>query len=323
MLGMDRRKTLLVLLLPLAALGTFALYRAVVSGRTGAEVLSANQNCVRLFEAMQSQTEAGADLAPAFHIRFAGAKKVFDELGEEGAECLRAAVGHPDESLRAFAIIFASQEHVFPPEQLEEWLSDGNPGIRSAAVEALGRPGRESRIGAILGMLDDSDTAVRQTALRALRNYRSCRGPDRDRVDARCVAALNDPDVNIQREAAATLGVLNVTTAAAPIKNLLSGPDTETRVTAIYALKNLHARETAPDILPFVSDPDDQVAVAAMLALGVMRYREAVPAITARLEDMEPAPRARALRALAMIEETEETVAAAEQAEDVAPPACH
>ena len=170
MLTMGRRRTLLVLLLPLAALGAFALYRAAVSDRTGLEVLSAKQSCARLFEAMQSQTEAGADHAPAFHTRFAGAVRVFDELGEDGPECLRVALSHPDESLRAFAIIFASQEHVFPPKRLKAWLADGNPRIRSAAVEALGRPAREADIESILGMLDDSDTKVRQTALRALRN---------------------------------------------------------------------------------------------------------------------------------------------------------
>lgn len=119
-------------------------------------------------------------------------------------------------------------------------LEDGDPGIRAAAAEMLGRFKASSAAPALLRLLDDPEPKVITAAIRALVDLGSA--PPTEVLTARLAA--EDPSV---------------------------------RRAAVQALKELDlVHETAQHLAELLADPDERVAHAAICALEDAREIEAL-----------------------------------------------
>lgn len=112
---------------------------------------------------------------------------------------------------------------------LEEALKDGNPDVRTQAVQALGLVGpREPYISELEAMLDDKDVAVRLATIASLVDLRSPRTP----ADLKKALADDVPEVSFS--AAKALWNLNEPEGKDALLSILAG---ETKTSSGYITK--------------------------------------------------------------------------------------
>jgi HEAT repeat protein len=173
---------------------------------------------------------------------------------------------------------------------------------RHAATETIHRRALEALIAVdgpavmpILARITDPQPAVRMAAIEALGALR-----DRRALEP-LLAALRDPDANVRLTATRALGKLGDPKAQEPLLQLLQAPGEEQRVAAVEALGALRDDRALKPLIKLLDDKQSRVRAAAAEALGHIGDTRAVAPLRKRLADKDAwaqAAAATALRAL-------------------------
>lgn len=133
-----------------------------------------------------------------------------------------------------------------------------DPRVRELLCATLQRAEPPYAIEGLARGLQDSSPAVRAEALRSL----GARPDDGAQLSSELIAALSDPDVVVQQEAARALGNLQVEAAADALIGRLSSSDPEVRRHSLRALSRVAPERIRglPQLETLRSDPDPKVA---------------------------------------------------------------
>jgi hypothetical protein len=142
-----------------------------------------------------------------------------------------------------------------------------DPRVRELLCAALARAQAPYAIEGLERGLADSAARVRAEALRSLGH----RATDAGELEPQIIAALSDPDLGVQQEAARTLGNLEVVAAKDALVARLDSPSADVRRHSLRALSRIDPEHTRslPQLQALRSDPDPKVArLAEQLATG-------------------------------------------------------
>lgn len=141
---------------------------------------------------------------------------------------------------------------------------DPAPEVRAAVADGLARLAHPDGLPAVTHLLADHDPAVRTAALDAAAELRPS-GPLADKV----VSALDDPNWQVRRHAAAALARAHPDTAIPPLVRALHDPMVDVRRAAIRSLERW--ARTRPDahtaLTEALHDPDPGLRAQARRAL--------------------------------------------------------
>ena len=120
------------------------------------------------------------------------------------------------------------------------------------------------------------------------------------------MAALNDPDPLVRRQAAEALGKIGDPRAIEPLIAIMSDPDPLIRRQAIQALRRINDPIAANTLIKILVDKDEQpyVRATAAEALGKLRQASAVDSLISVLQDEQWVVRSRAVQALGRIKDS-------------------
>lgn len=168
--------------------------------------------------------------------------------------------GEDSRELRVLA--YHEPSSTAPTEALALDVRHGDPETRRAAVEDL-------------GTVDDADGATEIVT-----------------------SALADTNLEVRREAVASLANIGTNDAVAGLAIALQDQSEDVREDAVDALADLREPATIPLLEEALRDPDEDVRQAAIEALAEMRGDEAAHALAIALDDRDPALREDAVDAL-------------------------
>ncbi len=171
-------------------------------------------------------------------------------------------------------------------------LKDQDPGVRGAAVVALGNQPEELRIAKWHEALQDPDLKIRTIATIALLQRRY----DQTVLDG-VLGTLSSEDPEPRYYAAFTLGVFRVAAAAHPLARLLGEEDSGLRAMACWALARL-PQASMDIVLPLLNDFHEEVRAMAACALGRHRETRAYEQLLILLQDPDSNVRGAAAWAL-------------------------
>lgn len=163
------------------------------------------------------------------------------------------------------------------------WIMMRVPDARGGAfLPWVGRlvTGELLRTAWSIGILSSSPSASRR--IRALRSITHRDGnvllPD-------IIAALDDPERGVRREALLALGRLGTTEALDVLRWHLHEPDARIRAPSIEAIAQTESPDRIDLIKRALHDPDSRVRTAAVAAMGKMRNPDAAQALRELLAD--------------------------------------
>jgi HEAT repeat protein/beta-lactamase regulating signal transducer with metallopeptidase domain len=175
-------------------------------------------------------------------------------------------------------------------------LKDGDPGVRTAAAESLGRIGDPRAVEPLGNLVSDQNLEVRRAAVEALGELE----------DPRAIPALTraakDSNPAVRREAAEALLSLDAPNATEPLLALLSDSDPKVRVMAMEGLSRQGDRRALGPLSKLVKDPNVEVRALAVRALARFHDPSAQEALVTALKDGSPEVRAAAAEALGALE---------------------
>jgi len=173
---------------------------------------------------------------------------------------------------------------------------DGDPGVRTAAAESLGRIGDPRAVEPLGALLSDQNVEVRRAAVEALGELE----------DPKAIPALTraakDANPAVRREAAEALLSLDEAAATEPLLGLLSDSDPKVRVMALEGLSRRGDRRALGPLSKMVKDPNVEVRARAVRALARFHDPSAQEALITALKDANPEVRAAAAEALGELE---------------------
>jgi HEAT repeat protein/beta-lactamase regulating signal transducer with metallopeptidase domain len=173
---------------------------------------------------------------------------------------------------------------------------DGDPGVRTAAAESLGRIGDPRAVEPLGALLSDQNVEVRRAAVEALGELE----------DPKAIPALTraakDANPAVRREAAEALLSLDEAAAIEPLLGLLSDSDPKVRVMALEGLSRRGDRRALGPLSKMVKDPNVEVRARAARALARFHDPSAQEALITALKDGNPEVRAAAAEALGELE---------------------
>lgn len=209
-------------------------------------------------------------------------------------------------------------------------VSDENPAVRLAAVEALGHLEDPRAIDALVQALrTDTDARVREAAANALGEIDSARavpgliaalGSERVTAvrakiawalgeidDPRAVdalgAAVRDSEAEVRRQAVWALGEIDSPSAVPKLIPALKDADVETRKQAAWALGELESPDAIEALAAATKDADAEVRKQAVEALGDIEDKRALPALSAAIGDPEVEVRRQAIEAIGQLDD--------------------
>lgn len=115
------------------------------------------------------------------------------------------------------------------------------------------------------------------------------------------IAALQDTDAAVRRQAVVALGELGSARAASPVADLLKDPQPAVRAAAARTLEAIDARQAVPALTAAMSDANASVRRAVVSALGALGDAAALDALTRALKDEDASVRRAAASAIAEI----------------------
>ncbi|MHB9023160.1 MAG: HEAT repeat domain-containing protein [Armatimonadota bacterium] len=190
-------------------------------------------------------------------------------------ECLRNPILRRESVNRLRSLL---RQHADAPGSLELLLvalHDDDPVMRALVAELLAYPGitkdRMRLVDALLPVMRDAEATVRVQAINTLvgfwRGYRPAAtaestdaavkaglAPD-PRVVTQWVAALQDPNADVRRSAAAALVVIGDARGVEPVLVLLNVSDTAQRLQLLAMLHRVTEDRVVAAIIPLLSDP--------------------------------------------------------------------
>lgn len=159
-------------------------------------------------------------------------------------------------------------------------LEDGETEIREAAAEALGDiRGRRASHPLTITMAQDPSAVVRADAALALMKI-----SDRRTVPALLVA-LRDPDLNVRAWAGHALGRIKADVSVPKVALLLDDPDPKVRFTTAQALGVIGGDDTIAPLIKAANDADAEVRKIALQMLARSQDVRARPVVEKRLTD--------------------------------------
>lgn len=164
---------------------------------------------------------------------------------------------------------------------------------RRAAVHQLGDIQDERSQKTLFKMLNDKDPLVRSAAIESLQRQKSV-----DALDEISGLLINDPDRDVRRMAAFSLGKQKDRRAVPFLIQALKDPEPNVRVDAVSSLRRLKAREAVDPLLEFLNKDDKRMKKHVILVLGKIGGEKAVPAIEKALTDEDDGVREAANLAL-------------------------
>lgn len=133
---------------------------------------------------------------------------------------------------------------------------------RAKAAEALNKLGDRRAADALLEVLEDGDSRMREHAIRAMGNFSEWRA-----VDALLRILEKDKDRKIRQWAMWALGKIGDARAVEPLIGILSDPDRFTRADAVRALGEIRDVRALDALGKCLEDPDEYVRSEAKKAL--------------------------------------------------------
>jgi HEAT repeat protein len=162
-------------------------------------------------------------------------------------------------------------------------LQDPNPEVRQTAALSLGKIAPPEAASSLIRALRDANSLVRQYSAWGLGNLE-------ENATAGAVPALflllGDPVSAVADSAAQAIGKIGAEPEATTelLAMLKDGP-VQAKRTAVTVLGGLESPQSYPGLLNALQDDDARVRQGAIAALGELGDRRAVPAIEARLRD--------------------------------------
>jgi cellulose synthase operon protein C len=207
------------------------------------------------------------------------------------------ALSDPDPDVRVAtleALVAARAEGL--GERVVAWLADPEARVRRAAAEALVRQPTASAVAPLSRALGDPDAAVRAAAARALGSS----------VAPAAVVALlgrlDDNDADVRGAVASALARIGDRAAVVPLIGKIQDTRPNVRRSVAFALGALGDSRASSALSLLLRDSDDTVRIAALRALGTLASADAALAVISLLEDeRRPQVREAALQALAQM----------------------
>ncbi len=195
-------------------------------------------------------------------------------------------------------------------ETLEAYLENSKAPVRVAALEALIKINDNQAVNSIVVRLQDPDTVVVQTALKALGILGVPEIADRlipflaaSEIETQLTAhealeklkpkevlieAMEHKDITIRQHSILLVGEINATEAIPPIIEFLRDSKNVIRAAAAKALGMLQAENATDSLIQVLSDKKPNVVASAVLALSQLKAIRAIPWINYISNSPEP-----------------------------------
>ena len=219
------------------------------------------------------------------------------KIGTEAVPDLLKLLEDSSEDCRYHAAIALRQlrsEAVPAVKPLTKLLTSREADVRQAATRALAAIG-EPALPALLETLREPEASFREGALIGLTEM----GSSAARAVKPIIAALQDKEIAVARQAALALGALGQAEAVEPLLQALQARDSLLRRYAITSLGQLGptAKAAIPNLAEVLRGPQADLRDSAALAL-LRIGKESQPALRKLLADKEPRVRILALLVL-------------------------
>lgn len=169
-------------------------------------------------------------------------------------------------------------------ELLAEGLAHAAPAVRGAMIEAIRRAGRRDLAAELTHLVrTDGEAGLRAAALDTLRGLGAAEG-----IPA-ALDHLNDPDQRVRTAAMLLVGQLGGPELASQIRPRTSDPDPVVRAATASALGLTQATDAAADFIRLLKDPEADVRAAAARGAADANVREATDTLLGMLTDDDPA----------------------------------
>jgi beta-lactamase regulating signal transducer with metallopeptidase domain len=172
---------------------------------------------------------------------------------------------------------------------------DPNQKAGGKPDQEAGRKPDPRAVDALAAALKDTDEDVRETAMKALIQFRD------PRVFEPLIAALRDKSADVREEAAFGLGQLRDPRAVQPLAGALKDESDDVREQAAFALGQIRDAKAVDALSAALKDKKEDVREQAAFALGQLRDAKAVDALVAALKDSVEDVREQAAFALGQI----------------------
>ena len=247
------------MLLVLAGLGAWFEPTCVVRGKVRGEAFFANRPTTYWQRKLESESPIDQDEAPRrLKEGKAAAVPLLIELTRSDSANVRA---------QALSILARLKEDAHPAtDALLALLADSDTYVRQTAARVLGEihPDDPRVVPALIEKLNGDEKA---TAIRPLGEY----GASAKAAVPRLIELLeNDPDPNLRWDAARTLGKIGPDAHAAipALIKALKSDNGALREHAAEALGDIHATVAVPDLIAALDDADTRVRRDAIRSLG-------------------------------------------------------
>lgn len=206
-----------------------------------------------------------------------------------------AALSDPDPDVRVAALeaLLAARVDGLG-DRVTAWLADPEARVRRAAADALARQPTQSSVAPLSRVLGDPDATVRAAAARAL---------GASVAPAAVVALLgrlDDTDADVREAVASALARIGDRAAVVPLIGKIQDTRPNVRRSVATALGALGDGRASSALSLLLRDSDELVRIAALKALGALSAADAALAVISLLEEeRRPQVRDAALQALA------------------------
>jgi HEAT repeat protein len=265
--------------------------------------------------------------APALSQRLAAGIALRELADDRARASLLAALRDPIAGVRlrvldALAVLPAGAQI---EEACSAMLSDGDRGVREAAVRALLRVSHDPERHA-LAILADSSKSVRRELARASSRFSdevvrslltdthfdvrettawALANAPRETLVPDLVSRLDDPEWSVRRAAARALGAAHQPAAVSPLISHLCDPSLIVRAASLRSLREIAGGSLDETLASHLNAADPGLRAVLVEALGVSGSESAAQHVARRADDESPAVRIAVAHVLGLLRSTE------------------